>query len=328
MAQHSSCWHLLPSTIGMFMRPHLLTCIAGLAAVVGPFPPRVATAASNAQASHPQAADSILVSTDWLARHVNDPSVVVVEVVHAMGMTEDHGGRIPGTRALDYMDITTTRDGLGTELPDVAHLRDVFEKLGVSNATRVVLYSQDLPMAARALFTLDYLGHGRTSVLDGGLEKWRAEGRALSKDQPVVARGHLEPHPRPDVVATAPWIMDHLGKRGISLIDTRTDGEYVGAGERHGMPSEGHIAGAHQLQWEQLLRDSTRPSFLDRDGLASLYAARVQPGDTVVTYCFVGYRASMTYLAARYLGYPVKLYDGSYQDWSRRGLPLTRGNTP
>jgi thiosulfate/3-mercaptopyruvate sulfurtransferase len=94
------------------------------------------------------------------------------------------------------------------------------------------------------------------------------------------------------------------------------------------MPSAGHLLGGRQLEWEQLFKNPDEGEFLDRAALAKLYAARVQPGDTVVTYCWVGYRASMTYLAARALGYPTRLYDGSYQDWSRRNLPVVKGTSP
>ncbi|HEV2641745.1 MAG TPA: rhodanese-like domain-containing protein, partial [Candidatus Elarobacter sp.] len=200
--------------------------------------------------------------------------------------------------------------------------------LGISDSTRVVVYAGEAPMATRVLFTLDYLGHTRFSLLDGGLPQWRAEGRPVTRDVPSVARGHLTPHPRPDIVATADWITPRVEHPGLALIDTRTDGEYVGAGERHGMPSEGHVAGARQLQWEQLFRDGEIPLLKDRAELAKMYADRVKPGDTVVTYCWVGYRASATYFVARYLGYPVKLYDGSYQDWSQRKLPVRAGGTP
>jgi thiosulfate/3-mercaptopyruvate sulfurtransferase len=81
-------------------------------------------------------------------------------------------------------------------------------------------------------------------------------------------------------------------------------------------------------QWEQLFRGGDSPLLKDRAELQRLYAARVNAGDTVATYCWVGYRASMTYFIARYLGYPVKLYDGSYQDWQARKLPVRSGATP
>jgi thiosulfate/3-mercaptopyruvate sulfurtransferase len=120
---------------------------------------------------------------------------------------------------------------------------------------------------------------------------------------------------------------DALGTTGIALADTGTDGEYLGAGERHGMPSEGHLAGARQLQWEQLFRDGSH-MLRDRDELRRLHAERVAAGDTVVTYCWMGHRASATYPVARLLGYPARMYDGSYQDWQRRKLPVQAGALP
>lgn len=287
-----------------------------------------ATALTSAlvAARHAQPPDEpLVVSTAWLASHLNDPSIVVIQVEHDDSYNEGH---IPGARALSYMDVVTSRGGLGSEVPSPDQTRDEFEKLGVSDQSRVIVYASDAPMASRALFTLDYIGHGRFAMLDGGLQQWRAEGRPVTREVPAVARGHLTVQPHPEQIATADWITAHLGKPGVSLIDTRTDGEYVGAGERHGMPSAGHIPGARQLQWEQLFRDGASPLLKDRAELQRLYAARVNPGDTVATYCWVGYRASMTYFIARYLGYPVRLYDGSYQDWMQRKLPVKEGATP
>ena len=273
----------------------------------------------------PSPDEPLVVSTAWLASHLNDPSIVVIQVEHDDSYKQGH---IPGARALSYMDIVTSRGGLGSEVPSPDQIREVFEKLGVSDQSRVIAYASEGPMASRALFTLDYIGHGRFAMLDGGLQQWRAEGRPVTREVPAVVRGRLTVRAQPERVATADWITAHLGKPGVSLIDTRTDGEYVGAGERHGMPSAGHIPGARQLQWEQLFRDGDSPLLKDRAELQRLYSARVNAGDTVATYCWVGYRASMTYFIARYLGYPVKLYDGSYQDWQGRKLPVKAGATP
>ena len=291
----------------------------------------IGVAAVFATTAHPAAAqkaddDSVIVSTAWLARHLSDPKLVVLYIGH--DSTDAKGDHIPGSRFVSYMDITAQRDGLGTELPPVDKLKELFENAGVSTGSRVVVYGHMAPMASRAFFTLDYLGNVRASILDGGLAKWKREGRPGAPVVTKVAKGSYSPKVRPEAVVDAAWIQPRLGKPGITLIDTRTDGEYVGEGERHGMPSNGHLLGGRQLEWEQLFKNSDEGEFLDRAALAKLYAARVQPGDTVVTYCWVGYRASMTYLAARALGYPTKLYDGSYQDWSRRNLPVVKGTSP
>jgi thiosulfate/3-mercaptopyruvate sulfurtransferase len=268
----------------------------------------------------------MVVSPDWLAAHLRDPNVVVLHVAHDSAYAQGH---IPGARPISYGSIVARVGGLGTELPTPEALREVFEQLGVGDSTRVVVYADEAPMATRVLFTLDHLGHTRYALLDGGLAAWRAGGRpvATGNAPAPAARARLTVRPRADVVATSDWLEPRLGGPGISLLDTRTDVEYLGTGERYGVRSHGHLAGARQLQWEQLFQ-TDRATLRPREELRRLYAERVQPGDTVVTYCLVGYRASATYFVARLLGHPVKLYDGSYQDWSARKLALRPGAAP
>ncbi|MEO8880112.1 MAG: rhodanese-like domain-containing protein [Gemmatimonadaceae bacterium] len=296
----------------------------------------VMTAGAFTPASAQQSPDSLIVSTAWLASHLNDQRVVVLQVDMDMNM----GGavpyataHIPGARKVGYTEIEVENGGLDSEMPPVDKLREIFEGLGVSDSSRVVVaYSSEAPAAARVVMVLDYLGHDRVSFLDGGVPKWRAEKRELSAKVPTVTRGSMHPHVRANVIVDAAWIEARIGKPGLALIDTRADGEYLGTAGRHGMPSAGHLAGARQLQWEQLfVGDSGSRGgapLKDRAALRRLFADRMQPGDTVVTYCWVGYRASTTYFAARALGLPVKLYDGSYEDWMMRKLPTHAGATP
>lgn len=296
----------------------------------------VAAAATPHRAAAQGPSDSLIVSTEWLAAHLNDPRVVVLQVDVKMKMDGEipfSAGHIPGARELSYGDIQIDSGGLSTEMPPVEKLRAAFESVGVSDSLRVVVsYSSEAPTAARVVMVLDYLGHDRVSFLDGGLPKWRAEKRELSTKATTATRGSMHPHVRANVIADAPWIEARIGKPGLALIDTRTDGEYLGTGMRHGLPSKGHLAGARQLQWEQLfVGDSGSENgapLKDPAALRKLFADRMQPGDTVVTYCWVGYRASTTYLIARALGLPVKLYDGSYEDWAKRKLPLRVGSAP
>jgi thiosulfate/3-mercaptopyruvate sulfurtransferase len=283
----------------------------------------LAAASLSAQSSRPP----LIVSATWLAQHVNDADVVVLFVDHDPATYA--AGHIPGARELSYMDITTSRDSIGTELPDPDALRRAFERVGVSDNSHVVIYTDTAvaPMASRAFLSLDYLGHARTSLLNGGLAAWRATGNSVSTETPAPVAGHLTPAPHV-VTVDASWIMAHTGKPGVAFIDTRTTPEYLGTGSRGGLPSAGHIAGARQLEWQQLFADASAGQFLDSAAIASLYKERSAPGDTLVTYCLVGYRASMTYFAARMLGLPVKIYDGSYQDWARRQLPVVKGPNP
>ena len=272
--------------------------------------------------------DTLIVSTDWLSRHLSDKSVVVLHVVH--DSMEYHMGHIPGARELSYESFTTSRDSNGTELPSIEVLRTLLEGRGVSNDSRVVIYTGMAgmaPMASRAFLTLDYLGLPKISILNGGFAKWRAEGRPVSTEKASVVAGHLTPKPRV-VTVDASWVTAHTGRSGYAFIDTRTTPEYLGTGERGGLRSDGHIAGARQLEWQQLFANADSAVFLEPAAIAKLYADRSAPGDTLVTYCLVGYRASMTYFGARVAGLPVRLYDGSYQDWARRKLPVTKGASP
>ena len=265
-----------------------------------------------------------VVSTSWLAAHLTDRNVVVVQVEMS---ASNAAPRIPGARLLAYSAMTVARSGLSTELPEPDSLASLFASLGISDSSLVVVTSShEAPMAARALVSLDFIGHRRLAFLDGGVAKWTREGRPMMTNVLQVSRGSIKPASSTPIVVNATWISDRLSSGRIALIDTRTDGEYVGAGERHGMPSDGHIDGASQLQWEQLFADANHLELRDSTALRALYAERSQTGDTLVTYCWIGYRASMTYVAARTLGLPVRFYDGSYQDWQQRKLPVTAGS--
>jgi thiosulfate/3-mercaptopyruvate sulfurtransferase len=269
-----------------------------------------------------------IVSGDWLAQRLNDPSVVVLHMAH--DDNDYRGAHIPGAREMRYSWITTMRDSIGTEFPAADSLRAVFERLGVSDNSHVVIYNSGngmAPMSSRVFLSLDYLGHRNISLLDGGFAKWRAAGRPVNGDAVHAARGRITT-PLREVTVDAAWIIANTGKKGVAFIDTRTDGEYLGTNERGGLRSLGHVAGARQLEWQQLFSNADENQFLDMAALKKLYDDRSAPGDTIVTYCLVGYRASMTYFAARVLGLPVKIYDGSYQDWARRALPVTKGPNP
>lgn len=275
--------------------------------------------------SAPDPDGAFVVSTEWLAAHRGDRNLILVQVVQDSGFT---GEVIPGSRVVWYRSFVKANGSVSSELPPLDALQAVVEKLGISNASRVVVYASEAPMATRLLFTLDYLGHDRMSLLDGGLRKWKREGRAVSTDVVQAKPSRYKPTPREAVLATADWVSARLEKPGLSLLDTRTLGEYTGTGERGGLPSTGHLAGARQLEWEWMFSDTDFSVLKPRAELEKLFADRIRPGDQVVAYCWVGYRGSATYFIARHLGYDVRLYDGSFQDWAQRKLPVRPGSTP
>jgi thiosulfate/3-mercaptopyruvate sulfurtransferase len=279
-----------------------------------------------AQAPAASAPDAgFVVSTDWLAAHAGDRDLVLVHVVQD---SASRGEQIPGSRRVWYRSFVRANGTVSSELPPVDSLRATLERAGIANGSRVVVYADEAPMATRLLFTLDYLGHDRMAFLDGGLRKWKREQRAVTTEVVSPAPARYTPRPRESLVTTADWLTDRLDKPGLSLIDTRTPGEFTGNGVRGGLPSTGHLAGAKLLEWEWMFSDADHSVLRPRAELEALFAERVRPGDQVVTYCWVGYRGSATYFIARHLGYDVKLYDGSFQDWMQRKLPVRTGETP
>lgn len=299
--------------------------VLSLAAAVVATPLAAQRPGAAEDAAAPRVNRELLVSTGWLATRLDDPAVVVLHV--GRDEADYRAGHLPGARFLPLGAIVVERDGVPNELPEVDALQEAFAAVGVSDGSHVVLYG-DLGglAAARAFFTLDYLGHARVSLLDGGLEAWRAEGRALATEAPAIARGTFTPRPQPERLVTAEWVHRHLNDPRVVLIDARPPAEYAGEVPGGGVERPGHIPGARSIFWRNALVSESDPRLKDVDALRALYAeAGAAPGRTVVTYCRTGVQASHAYFVARYLGYDVKMYDGSYIDWSRRSeLPVER----
>jgi len=276
-----------------------------------------------AAAAAPAVRSNILVSTDWLAQHLKDPKIVILEVSRDR-MAYD-AGHIPGARYVGLSDIVVTRDGILNELPPAAALKQVFERAGVSDDTRVILYgdSSVLP-ATRAYFTLDYLGHGETALLDGGLPKWKSESRPLAKETPEVKQGRFTPRPRPEVLVEINAVKDlsysatNAPTAAPVLLDARTTAEFSGTTAASSeIPRPGHIPGAANVYWMQGQASKDDMTLLPELGLRKLYeASGITPDRPVVTYCNTGMQASQSYFTLKYLGYDVSMYDGSFSEWS------------
>jgi thiosulfate/3-mercaptopyruvate sulfurtransferase len=275
----------------------------------------------------------MIVSTTWLAAHLNDPKVVVLHVARERPHYEKE--HIPGARFVGWGEITATRDGVPNELAPVADLQKLFERLGVGDDARIVLYGDNSGLsAARAYFTLDYLGHGgRAALLDGGLEKWKAERRGVSTAvvEPKTAR--FTPRVRAsavtnlDVVRDLSWTATKLTSPSAVLIDARPVDEYEGTKPGEGVPRGGHIPGAANVFWMQNVVSKENPALRSAVDLRRLYReAGVQDGRTVVTYCRTGGQASHAYFTLKYLGYDVVMYDGSFFEWSNtEDAPVVSG---
>ncbi len=290
----------------------------------------VITLGSGAQAQSRNSAkvkESLIVSTDWLAKHLKDDSLVLLQVGERKEFDAEH---IPGAQFIQVADISTPRgQGLILELPSVDQLKATFEKLGVTDKSRIIVYfSKDwVTPTARVFMTLDYLGLGdRTSILDGGLPAWRAEGKPVTAELREPKPGHFTPAPNGRLVVDAAWVKANLNKSGVAILDARAAKFYTGA-EAGQMPRAGHIPSAKNIPFSSLVDESTN-KFKNVESLRQLFnTAGVKPADSVATYCHIGQQASLLYFVARYLGYEAHLYDGSFQDWSNRSeLPVEKSD--
>jgi thiosulfate/3-mercaptopyruvate sulfurtransferase len=289
----------------------------------------VAGSADNAV--RPAAAESVLVSSAWLSERMKRPGLVLLEVGEKAGYDAGH---IPGAQFITMRDIAAPRveGGLALELPEIATLDSVLEAFGISDNSDVVLYfGKDwVSPTTRVFLTLEYAGlRGRVSVLDGGLPAWQAAGNAVTTEVPVVAKGSFTPHPRNDVVVDAAFVKAHLQDPSVAIIDARDAGFYLDTIKTQ-MPRGGHIAGARSLPFGSVVVSDEDNHIKSADALRALFVgAGAADGDTVVSYCHIGQQGTLVYFAARLLGYNVRLYDGSFQDWSARTeLPVEGVRAP
>ena len=269
----------------------------------------------------------MLVSTDWLAQHQHDADLVVLCIATSAAYCEQ--GRIAGARFVALGTIAITRDGVPNELPPLDDLRIVFETAGVSNQSRIVLYGERYGLfAARAYYTLDYMGLAdRAALLNGGLEKWKAEQRPLGGEPPKIQRGTLTVKPKPEIL-TGLNDMQAIARSApasMAIIDARPADEFSGAKTSEDVPVAGHIPHATGLYWMQLLESTANPVLRPEYELRELFSNAGAAGSKkVVTYCRSGMQSSYDYFVAKYLGYDTAMYDGSFYEWSRHALPVVR----
>ena len=279
-----------------------------------------------AQSTRPTRAD-LTVPSAWLAEHRTDANLVLLHVGDKAEYDQAH---IPGARLVTMQDVsvssTNYTDGLTLEMPSADTLRAHLAALGITDDSRVIVYygNDRVSPSTRIMLTLDYAGFGsRSSLLDGGMNAWKETGHAVTTELPRAAVvGGLSPLRINPVIADAAYVQSHLKDPNFRLIDARAAVFFDGIQQGMKPSRMGHIAGAHNIPFTEI---SDEKAVLKPAGeLAKLLAkAGVGPRDTVVAYCHIGQQATAVLFAARTLGHPVLLYDGSFQEWGRRtDLPV------
>ena len=276
--------------------------------------------------AHPEA----LVSTEWLAARLDDPQIRIVDSSFKLpGITptarEDYDrGHIPGAVFFDIDDIAQPATTLPHMIPSPELFARKMEALGIGDGDRVVVYdSAGLSSAGRAWWMLRLFGHGDVALLDGGLPKWKAEGRPVGTMAPSPRERRFGPRFDPTLVREKRALLDNLSTGREQVVDARASGRFEGTAEetRPGL-RRGHVPGSRSLPYDRVT-DPKTCQLLGAEQLVQLFrAAGVDLGRPIVTSCGSGVTACALAFALHLIGHPAAVYDGSWSEW---GLP---GDTP
>ena len=280
--------------------------------------------------AHPE----VLVTTDWVADHLDDPNIRIMDVSEDVLLYDT--GHIPGAVKIDW--LGDLWDDTIREFIQPDELAQLFERLGVSNDTEIVLYGdKNNWWASYAFWFFRYSGHENLKLMNGGRAKWTAEDRPLTTDVPDVTPGSYTPGQRnPELRAFRDDVLKHLErvKAGTgAMVDVRSPGEFKGDVThmpdypQEGVLRGGHIPGAQSIPWAQAVAEDG--TFKSADELRNLYESKGVTGDKeIIAYCRIAERSSHSWFVLKYLlGYDnVKNYDGSWTEWGNSvGVPIEKG---
>ena len=261
-----------------------------------------------------------LVDTEWVAEHLKDPAVRIVESDEDALLYEQ--GHIPGAVKVDW--FTSLQHPIRRDFLSKKDLEQLFSNLGIGNDTTVVLYGDKSNwFATYAFWLFRYHGHEKLKIMNGGRAKWEMEGRLLTKDVPGYPKTNYQAKESdPDIRAFREDVFAQIEK-GKPLVDVRSPKEYSGELlHMPGYPQEGatrggHIPGAMNIPWAQATNEADS-TFKSPQALRELYEGRgITPEKDIIAYCRIGERSSHTWFVLTYLlGYPkARNYDGSWTEW-------------
>ena len=266
----------------------------------------------------------ILVSPQWLKEHQNDPAVRIVDTRGAARYAQGH---IQNAVNLPVARLDDPANPVRSALLPAERFGVLLGNAGIGNQDTVVIYDdgQGL-MATRLFWAMDYYGHEKLALLDGGVIGWSAASNELVTDTTPIEAKSYTATTHQERGATKAEVASRLGKADTVLLDARSRDEYTGAMVQ--AVRGGHIPGAKSLEWSDALANSDIPAFKSADQLAQQFAAvGATPDKEIITYCQAGVRAAHTYYMLRLLGYDkVRNYTGSWGEWGNDpSLPVEQG---
>jgi thiosulfate/3-mercaptopyruvate sulfurtransferase len=270
---------------------------------------------------------SLIVSTSFLEKNLNDPKLILLHYSKIEDFEKEH---IPNARLVSLGDLIVEKEnGLRHELPDDEKIESVIRSWGVNNDSKIVICYGDekaLMIATRLYFTLDYAGLGdQTSILNGGLVKWKNEDRKVTPDIVKYKPGNFQIKVNSNALADKKWILENIDNSEIVIVDSRPEAQYSGEAEDHNSSRKGHIQGAVNIPFYNLQVEEEPFLLKDQNDLRKMFEDNfIAENITILTYCGSGMYAAPVYFVAKYLGYHVKLYDASFQEWGNdETLPIT-----
>lgn len=263
----------------------------------------------------------LLVTTDWLARHLSDPALRIVDTRKGDGYEAAH---IPGAVALGTSPLLhDAGDVIESEAFEA-----LMSRLGVGKDTMVIAYDDGNNLfAARLWWVLNYYGHDKVRVLDGGWDLWVAENRSIDCESLTPVPAQFEPRRNPALIVDTDYVFGSLQKPESQILDVRGNAEWSRT-ESTGPTAPGHIPGAVHLVWSDVI-DPKSHRFKPPGELNRMFReVGLRPENEVITYCQGGIRAAHTVFALSLAGFPVvKNYEGSWSVWSRAKSPISLNAT-
>ena len=265
---------------------------------------------------------SLLVSPEWVKDNLKEPNMVILQVNFLK--YEYDKEHIPGAQFLWPEWLAPNSPYGNYNAPDPKAATELLQSFGITNSSIIVLchMRNDVPATARMFLTLENLGlRGKVYFLNGGLEAWKKAGFEVTTKVPTVKKGNFTVTPG-NILVDKEYVLKTLQSPNALVVDARLKNYYDG--DPVGNPRNGHIKGAANIAYPDLLDANNFNMFKRTEELQSYFTSVVpDKNKELVTYCFIGQTASVVYMAGRMLGYTMKLYDGSLQEWSRlEDLPM------
>ena len=268
--------------------------------------------------------ESLLVTPQWLNDHKNDPGLVILQPNYMrLDYDVEH---IAEARYLWPTELSPDSELGSLNFPDTDKASKLLGSLGISNNSRVVLCQvrNDVSSTTRVFIVLEQLGlKGKVMLLNGGLEAWKKAGFPVTTvaPPPVVKKEKFTASITP-LLVDKDYVKDRLQSKETVIVDARMKQYYDG--DPAGQPRDGHIAGAQNIPYPEMIDPATN-AFKPSDQLQAYFTPVASKDKEIVAYCFIGQTATVVYMAGRILGYNMKVYDGSVQEWSRiKELPMEK----